>query len=101
MEDIKVNNIPSTIICSRAVSDITSFLEDIMREQNLNADVMCMVLRDVSSHFERMRADDYSMAIIKNMAQVEALKRENEDLKKMAELFNMEEKTHDNSENEC
>lgn len=101
MEDIKVNNIPSTIICSRAVSDITSFLEDIMREQNLNADVMCMVLRDVSSHFERMRADDYSMAIIKNMAQVEALKKENEDLKKMTELFNMEEKTHDNSENEC
>ena len=101
MEDIKVNNIPSTIICSRAVSDITSFLEDIMREQNLNADVMCMVLRDVSSHFERMRADDYSMAIIKNMAQVEALKKENEDLKKMTELFNMEEKTHDNSEDEC
>ena len=101
MEDIKVNNIPSTIICSRAVSDITSFLEDIMREQNLNADVMCMVLRDVSSHFERMRADDYSMAIIKNMAQVEALKKENEDLKKAMELFNMEEKTHDNSEDEC
>ena len=101
MEDIKVNNIPSTIICSRAVSDITSFLEDVMREQNLNADVMCMVLRDVSSHFERMRADDYSMAIIKNMAQVEALKSENESLKKAMELFNMEEKTHDNSENEC
>ena len=101
MEDIKVNNIPSTIICSRAVSDITSFLEDVMREQNLNADVMCMVLRDVSSHFERMRADDYSMAIIKHMAQVEVLKKENEDLKKAMELFNMEEKTHDNSENEC
>lgn len=101
MEDIKVNNIPSTIICSRAVSDITSFLEDIMREQNLNADVMCMVLRDVSSHFERMRADDYSMSIIKHMAQIEVLRKENEDLKKMAELFNMEDKTHDNSENEC
>lgn len=101
MEDIKVVNVPTTIICSRAVSDITSYLEEIMAANQISADHMCMVLRDVSSHFERMRADNYSMAIVKNLAQIQALKAENDNLKKATELFNMEETTNDNSENEC
>ena len=101
MEEIKVENIPQTIICSRAVSDITEYLEQVMVANQISADVMCMVLRDVSSHFERMRADNYSMAIIKNQAQIEALIKENESLKKATELFNMEETTNDNSETEC
>ena len=100
MDEIKVSNVPATIICSRAVSDITGFLEDIMAEQQLSADLMCMVLRDVSSHFERRRANDYSLAIIKNLAQIEALQRENEALKKATELFNMEDTGNDNSENQ-
>ena len=41
------------------------------------------------------------MAIVKNLAQIEALQKENESLKKATELFNMEETTNDNSENEC
>ena len=101
MEDIKVVNVPATIICSRAVSDITSYLEEIMAANQISADHMCMVLRDVSSHFERMRADNYSMAIVKNLAQIEALQKENESLKKATELFNMEETTNDNSETKC
>lgn len=100
MENIRVDNIPSTIICSRAVTDITDFLEQIMNEQHISADLMCMVLRDVSSHFERMRANDYSLAIVKNIAQIEALQKENAELKKMSELFNMEDTGNDNSENQ-
>lgn len=100
MDGIKVDSVPTTIICSRMVSDVTSYLEEIMATNQISADVMCMVLRDVSSHFERMRADSYSMAIVKNLAQIEALKKENEDLKKVTELFNMEEATNDNSENQ-
>lgn len=100
MEEIKVNNVPATIICSRAVADITVFLEQIMVEQQLSADLMCMVLRDVNSHFERMRADNYSLTIIKNLAQIEALQKENEALKKATELFDMEDTGNDNSENQ-
>ena len=100
MEEIKVNNVPSTIICSRAVADITVFLEQIMVEQKLSADLMCMVLRDVSSHFERMRADNYSLTIVQNLAHIEALHKENQALKKATELFNMEDTGNDNSENQ-
>lgn len=101
MDEIKVDNVPTTIICSKAANDITSYLEDIMVANQISADLACMILRDASSHFERMRADNYSMAIVKDLAQIEALQKENTDLKKATELFNMEETTNDNSENEC
>jgi len=98
MTDFKVDNIPSTIICARAVSDITKFLEDIQNEQGLSSDLMCMILRDACSHFERKRADDYSMAIVKNMATIQLLSEENKKLKEMTELFNTEDNANDNSE---
>lgn len=100
MTDFKVDNIPSTIICARAVSDITKFLEDIQNEQGLSSDLMCMILRDACSHFERKRADDYSMAIVKNMATIQLLSEENKKLKEMTELFNTEDNANDNSEHE-
>ena len=73
MENVKVTGIPSTIICARAVNDIREFLEQIQKEQGLSSDLMCMVLRDVCSHFERKRADEYSLSIIKNLANVQIL----------------------------
>ena len=59
-EEIQVENIPSTIICSKATEDIKNFLEGIRKEQGLSYDLMCMILRDACSHFERQRANDYA-----------------------------------------
>lgn len=98
MEDVKVTGIPSTIICARAVHDIKEILEQIQHEQGLTSDVMCMVLRDVCSHFERKRADEYSLSIIKDLATIQILEAENQKLKEMSELFNMEDKANDNPE---
>lgn len=98
MEEIKVNDVPQTIICSRAVVDIKNFLMGVMVDHEISADLMCMILRDVCSHFERLRADDYSMSIIKNLSKIEILQKENEELKKMTELFNTEGNADDNSE---
>lgn len=71
--EIQIQEIPSTIICSKATDDIENFLEGIMKEQGLSADLMCMILRDVCSHFERMRANDYANAVIKQMAQIQIM----------------------------
>ena len=80
-EELQVNNVPSTIICSKATEDIKNFLEQIRKEQGVSADLMCMILRDVCSYFERSRANDYAEGIIKQMAQIDFLKKENEGLK--------------------
>lgn len=72
-EAIQVNDVPSTIICSKATEDIKNFLEGIRAEQGLSYDLMCMILRDACSHFERQRANDYANAIIKQTAQVQIL----------------------------
>lgn len=72
-KEIAIQEIPSTIICSKATDDIKTFLEGIMKEQGLSADLMCMILRDACSHFERMRANDYANAIIKQMAQIQIM----------------------------
>lgn len=74
--EMKVDNIPSTIICSKATDDIKNLLEGVMREQGLSADLMCMILRDACSHFERMRANDYANAIITQTAQIQILKNQ-------------------------
>jgi hypothetical protein len=81
-------NVPMTIVCSKATEDIKNILTDVMNEHNLPADLMVMILRDVSSHFERMRANDYTNVIIQQSAFIEELKKENEELKKASELFN-------------
>lgn len=91
------SNVPMTIVCSKATEDIKNLLKDIMREHNLSADLMCMILRDASSYFERMRANDYTNAIIQQMATIEQLKNENEALKKTNQLFNDLEGQNDNS----
>ena len=100
MEDFKVTNIPTTIICSKATSDIKEFLEQIQREQQLSSDLMCMVLRDCCSYFERKRADDYCNAIIKDTAMLQLLQQENEKLKQATNLFDDLEAQNDNPESE-
>lgn len=72
------SNVPMTIVCSKATEDIIAALEDVMKEHNISADLMCMVLRDASSHFERMRANDYMEAIVQQSAIIDALKKESE-----------------------
>ena len=69
-------NVPMTVICSKASEDIRTLLEGIMKEHNISADLMCMIIRDAASHFERMRANDYNNAIIQLTASVDALKKE-------------------------
>lgn len=100
MEDLKVTNIPTTIICSKATSDIKEFLEQIQNEQQLSSDLMCMVLRDCCSYFERKRADDYCNAIIKDTAMIQLLQAENEKLKQATKLFDDLEAKNDNPESE-
>lgn len=91
------SNVPMTIVCSKAVEDIKALLEDVMREHDMPADLMCMILRDACSYFERMRANDYTSAIIQQMAAIEQLKSENEVLKKASQLFNDLEGQNDNT----
>ena len=79
------SNVPMTIVCSKAVEDVKEALEDVMKEHNMSADLMCMVLRDISSYFERMRANDYMNAIVQQSAIIDGLKKENEELKKAKE----------------
>ena len=100
MEGIRVDNIPATIICSKAVEDIRDLLEQIQNEQQLSSDLMCMVLRDCCSYFERKRADDYCNAIIKHYAQIQALMQENETLKQATKLFDDLEAGNDNTDNQ-
>jgi hypothetical protein len=101
MEDFKVTNIPTTIICSKATSDIKEFLEQIQNEQQLSSDLMCMVLRDCCSYFERKRADDYCNAIIKDTAMIQLLQAENEKLKQATKLFDdLEAQANDNTKSE-
>lgn len=95
---IKVQNIPSTIICSKATADIKDLLEQIQNEQQLSSDLMCMILRDCCSYFERKRADDYCNAIIKDTAMIQLLTEENEKLKQATKLFNDLEANNDNTE---
>lgn len=90
-------NVPMTIICSKAVEDIRNLLESVMNEHELSADLMCMILRDASSYFERMRANDYTNAIIQQTAVIEELKKENEALKKASQIFNDLEGQNDNT----
>lgn len=91
------SNVPMTIVCSKAVEDIKALLEGIMKEHDISADLMCMILRDASSYFERMRANDYTNAIIQQTAVIEELKKENEALKKASQLFNDLEGQNDNT----
>lgn len=91
------SNVPMTIVCSKAVDDIKNLLEGIMKEHDISADLMCMILRDACSYFERMRANDYTSAIIQQMAAIEQLKSENEALKKASQLFNDLEGQNDNT----
>ena len=100
MENFKVTDIPTTIICSKASSDIKEYLEQIQNEQQLSSDLMCMVLRDCCSYFERKRADDYCNAIIKDTAMIQMLQQENEKLKQATKLFDDLEAKNDNTVNE-
>lgn len=92
-------DVPMTVVCSKTTQDVISSLEGVMQTHNISADVMCMIIRDVSSHFERMRADDYNNTLIHLIAKVSELKQENEALKKASDLFNMEGKD-DNTNNQ-
>lgn len=90
-------NVPMTVVCSKASEDIRTLLEGIMKEHNISADLMCMIIRDAASHFERMRANDYNNAIIQLTASVDALKKENEALKATSQLFDNLEGSDDNT----
>ena len=83
-------NVPMTIVCSKASEDIQKLLVGVMEEHNISADLMCMVLRDACSYFERMRANDYNNAIIQQYSQIERLQKEVESLKQMNGLFGKE-----------
>ena len=91
------SNVPMTIVCSKAVDDIKNLLEGIMKEHDISADLMCMILRDACSYFERMRANDYTSAIIQQMAVIEQLESENKALKGASQLFNDLEGQNDNT----
>ena len=97
MDGFKVEGIPATIICSKSTSDIVEFLEQVQNEQQLPSDLMCMILRDCCSYFERKRADDYCNAIIKNTAVIQALEEENNKLKQATKLFDDLEAGNDNT----
>lgn len=97
MDNIEAN-VPMTIVCSKAAEDIKKLLVGVMEEHDISADLMCMVLRDACSYFERMRANDYNNAIIQQCSQIERLQKELEALKKMNGLFN-EEGGNDNTIN--
>lgn len=99
MEEIRVTNLPATIICSKAVADIKEYLEQIQTEQQLSSDLMCMILRDCCSHFERKRADDYCNSIIQHTAVIQTLKKENDSLKQATGLFENLEASNDNTNN--
>ena len=90
-------NVPMTVVCSKASEDIRVLLEGIMNEHNISADLMCMIIRDAASQFERMRANDYNNAIIQLTANVDALKKENEALKATSQLFDNLEGKNDNT----
>ena len=90
---MKVEGIPSTIICSKATDDIKTLLEGVLREQGLSADLMCMILRDACSYFERMRANDYANAIVKQTAQIQILSNQ----LAILEAANSEEDTGDDN----
>lgn len=92
------SDVPMTLVCSKAVEDIKDTLMGVMVEHEMTADLMCMVLRDCLSHFERLRADDYVNALIKQSAAIDALKAENDSLKKTTQLFNNVEGENDNSD---
>lgn len=83
-------NVPMTIVCSKASEDIRKLLVGVMDEHNISADLMCMVLRDACSYFERIRANDYNNAIIQQYSQIEQLQKEVEALKQMSGLFGKE-----------
>lgn len=89
MDEIKTD-IPMTLVCSKAVKDIKDLLLNVMVEHEMSADLMCMVLRDCVSHFERLRADDYVNALIQQSARIDSLTKENESLKKASGLFDLE-----------
>lgn len=91
-------DIPMTLVCSKAVGDIKDILMNVMVEHEMTADLMCMVLRDCLSHFERLRADDYVEALIKQAATIDALTAENDSLKKTTQLFDDVEGKNDNSD---
>lgn len=97
MDNIEAN-VPMTIVCSKAAEDIKKLLVGVMEEHDISADLMCMVLRDACSYFERMRANNYNNAIIQQCSQIERLQKEVEALKKMNGLFN-EEGGNDNTIN--
>lgn len=99
MSEVRVDNLPATIICNKALNDIRTYLEEIQRAQQIPSDLMCMVLRDCCSYFEKKRADDYCNAIIHQSAIIDQLTKENEALKKATDLFNME-ASDDNTENQ-
>ena len=99
MEKIS-STVPMTIICSKATEDIKKILLGVQKEHDLPADLMCMILRDVSAYFERERANDYTNAIVQQMAAIEELKKENEALKQTSQLFDSLEGSNDNSINQ-
>lgn len=92
------SEVPMTIICSKASKDTKDMLDRVMVENGIPADLMVMVVRDVISHFERLRADTYAEAIIQQGAKIEALAKETDSIKKASDLFNME-GNNDNTDN--
>ncbi len=79
--------LPMTVICSKAVEDITGTLEKVQNEYGISSDLMVMICRDIMGHFERKRANDYCNSIITQTAEIDALKREMDALKQMTGLF--------------
>lgn len=86
--------LPMTVICSKAVEDITETLEKVQHEHNISSDLMCMICRDLMGHFERKRANEYCNAIINQTAKIDVLEREMQALKQMNDIFKGGENDH-------
>lgn len=80
-------NLPMTVICSKAVEDITETLENVQTNYGITSDLMVMICRDIMGHFERKRAQAYCNSYIKQNAEIDALKREIDALKQMSGIF--------------
>lgn len=95
---ITINNVPRSILYARTERDIIGYLQRTAKEQNLTSDDICMMLRNINLEFERKRADDYTSTMLKQMGQIQILEQENKRLKEVSQLFDMEDKPNDKSD---
>lgn len=92
---VTINNVPRAILYARTEREIFDYLDRTAKAQNLTADDICMILRDVNLEYERRRADEYTSTVLRLMAKNQLLEQENTKLKEISKLFEMEDPAND------